>query len=120
MGCRPRDSGTANSAHKRRARTESVDGRTKESLATRRVKACLQGADNAKEIRRAKTTSANNIDDLIRGGEGGIRTHGTVTRTTVFEFYDSRADLCLPILAAGIRQKEARPTGVRTGLLLFT
>jgi hypothetical protein len=25
-----------------------------------------------------------------------------------------------PILAAGIRQKEARPTGVRTGLLLFT
>jgi hypothetical protein len=26
------------------------------------------------------------------GGEGGIRTHGTVTRTTVFEFYDSRAD----------------------------
>jgi len=25
------------------------------------------------------------------GGEGGIRTHGTVTRTTVFEFYDSRA-----------------------------
>ena len=71
MGCRPRDSGTANSAHKRRARTESVDGRTKESpTATRRVKACLQGADNAKEIRRAKTTSANNIDDLIRGGEG--------------------------------------------------
>jgi hypothetical protein len=25
------------------------------------------------------------------GGEGGIRTHGTVTRTTVFEFYDSDA-----------------------------
>ena len=31
--------------------------------------------------------------DKIRafGGEGGIRTHGTVTGTTVFEFYDSRA-----------------------------
>ena len=28
------------------------------------------------------------------GGEGGIRTHGTVTRTTVFEFYDFRAFLC--------------------------
>ena len=28
------------------------------------------------------------------GGEGGIRTHGTVTRTTVFEFYDSRAGVC--------------------------
>ena len=26
-------------------------------------------------------------------GEGGIRTHGTVTRTTVFEFYDSHAGL---------------------------
>jgi hypothetical protein len=86
MGYRPRDSGTANSAHKRRGRTELVDGRTKESPATRRVKACLQGADNAKEIRRAKTTNANNIDDLIRDGEGRIRTHGTVTRTTVFEF----------------------------------
>jgi hypothetical protein len=28
------------------------------------------------------------------GGEGGIRTHGTVTRTTVFEFYDSHAGPC--------------------------
>jgi len=71
MGYRPRDSGTANSAHKRRGRTELVDGRTKESpTATRRVKACLQGADNAKEIRRAKTINANNIDDLICGGGG--------------------------------------------------
>ena len=26
--------------------------------------------------------------------EGGIRTHGTVTRTTVFEFYDSHIGLC--------------------------
>jgi len=31
------------------------------------------------------------------GGEGGIRTHSTVTRTTVFEFYDSRAGLCGPV-----------------------
>ena len=31
------------------------------------------------------------------GGEGGIRTHGTVTRTTVFEFYDSHAGLCRPV-----------------------
>ena len=28
------------------------------------------------------------------GGEGGIRTHGTVTRTTVFEFYDSHVGPC--------------------------
>jgi hypothetical protein len=28
------------------------------------------------------------------GGEGGIRAHGTVTRTTVFEFYDSHVGLC--------------------------
>jgi hypothetical protein len=27
-------------------------------------------------------------------GEGGIRTHGTVTRTTVFEFYDPHAAAC--------------------------
>jgi hypothetical protein len=86
MGYRPRDSGTANSAHKRRARTESVDWRTKVSLTTWRDEACLQGPENAKEIRRAKTINADNIDDLIRGGEGGIRTLGTVPRTTVFEF----------------------------------
>jgi hypothetical protein len=30
--------------------------------------------------------STSNISVLSRGGEGGIRTHGTVTRTTVFEF----------------------------------
>jgi hypothetical protein len=30
------------------------------------------------------------------GGEGGIRTHGTVTRTTVFEFEDSGDALSLP------------------------
>ena len=28
------------------------------------------------------------------GGEGGIRTHGTVTRTTAFEFQDSHAGAC--------------------------
>ena len=33
--------------------------------------------------RNDKYTS--NISVLSRGGEGGIRTHGTVTRTTVFE-----------------------------------
>ena len=27
-------------------------------------------------------------------GEGGIRTRGTITRTTVFEFYDSHVGLC--------------------------
>ena len=31
------------------------------------------------------------------GGEGGIGTHGTVTRTTVFEFYDSRVGLCCSV-----------------------
>ena len=34
------------------------------------------------------------IQEWDSGGKGGIRTHGTVTRTTVFEFYDSHADLC--------------------------
>ena len=32
-----------------------------------------------------------------RIGEGGIRTHGTVTRTTVFEFYGSHAGLCCQV-----------------------
>jgi hypothetical protein len=31
------------------------------------------------------------------GGEGGIRTHGTVTRKTVFEFEDSRDGACRPV-----------------------
>ena len=85
MGYRPRDSGTANSARKRRARTETVDWRTKESLATRRAKALLQGPENAKEMRPGRAVNTSNINILIGGGEGGIRTHGTVTRTTVFE-----------------------------------
>jgi len=34
------------------------------------------------------------IKTTIVGGEGGIRTRGTVTRTTVFEFYDSRVGAC--------------------------
>ena len=45
----------------------------------------MQGPDNAKEICRAEQINGGNINDLIYGGEGGIRTHGTVTRTTVFE-----------------------------------
>ena len=47
--------------------------------------ACLQGPDNVKEIHRTKTSNDYYINNLIVGGEGGIRTHGTVTRTTVFE-----------------------------------
>jgi len=47
--------------------------------------------ETAKEIPLAETITTSNINNLIGGGEGGIRTHGTVTRTTVFEFYDSRA-----------------------------
>jgi hypothetical protein len=34
---------------------------------------------------------------FLGGGEGGIRTHGTVTRTTVFEFYDSHVGMCRPV-----------------------
>ena len=42
-----------NRGRKRRARTETVDWRTKESLATRRDEACLQDPENAREMRRA-------------------------------------------------------------------
>ena len=45
----------------------------------------LQGPENAKEMRCLKGVNINDIKSLIAGGEGGIRTHGTVTRTTVFE-----------------------------------
>ena len=41
-------------------------------------------------------TGADSTGQAI-GGEAGIRTHGTVTRTTVFEFYDSHADPCRPV-----------------------
>jgi len=34
---------------------------------------------------------------LAIGGEDGIRTHGTITRTTVFESYDSRTVLRRPV-----------------------
>ena len=72
----------------------AVDWPMKESLATRRARACLQDPKNANEIQRARALDTNNINILIAGGEGGIRTHGTVTRTTVFEFYDSGAAVC--------------------------
>jgi hypothetical protein len=45
----------------------------------------VQGSENASNLRRAKTENTCYINNLIAGGEGGIRTHGTVTRTTVFE-----------------------------------
>ena len=38
---------------------------------------------------------------MTPGGEGGILTHGTVTRTTVFEFLDSHAGTCR-IVAKGV------------------
>jgi hypothetical protein len=37
-------------------------------------------------LRYRNGRNTSNISVLSRGGEGGIRTHGTVTRTTVFEF----------------------------------
>jgi hypothetical protein len=37
-------------------------------------------------LRYAEIENTCYINSLIAGGEGGIRTHGTVTRTTVFEF----------------------------------
>src|SRR6187401_212753 len=36
-------------------------------------------------LRYAEIENTCYINSLIAGGEGGIRTHGTVTRTTVFE-----------------------------------
>jgi hypothetical protein len=41
--------------------------------------------------------TARPISPQKQGTSCGIRTHGTVTRTTVFEFEDSRAGACRPI-----------------------
>ena len=46
-------------------------------------------------------------------GEGGIRTHGTVTRTTVFEFYDSHAGLCRQVT------KRVLQFGIFNAIILF-
>jgi hypothetical protein len=50
--------------------------------------------ETPRELPLVETITTSNINDLIVGGEGGIRTHGTVTRTTVFEFEDSHAGVC--------------------------
>jgi Recombinase len=69
------------------ARFRSPRSRTDSSLAVHRQ---LRYATKHRKsrsnshCRNAKNTL--NISVLSRGGEGGIRTHGTVTRTTVFEF----------------------------------
>ena len=46
---------------------------------------CRQVAENAWEMRVAKRTSKINFTLLILGGERGIRTLGTLARSTVFE-----------------------------------
>ena len=67
-------------------RFRSLHSRTDSSLA---VQCQLRYATKPRKsrvnshYRNDKNTS--NISVLSRGGEGGIRTHGTVTRTTVFE-----------------------------------
>ena len=73
MGRRTRDGGTANVALKRRACAETVDWRTKESLAPSSEEACLQGPENAKEMRRPKGVNTNGIKRLIVGGGGSHR-----------------------------------------------
>ena len=70
MGRRTRDGGTANVALKRRACAETVDWRTKESLAPSSDEARLQGPENVKEKRRLKDISTNDISSLIVGGGG--------------------------------------------------
>ena len=66
-------------------RSETVNCVGKESLIAVRDPPCRQVADNAREMRVAKRTSKINVTVEILGGEGGIRTLGTLTRSTVFE-----------------------------------
>src|SRR5215510_11012852 len=49
------------------------------------------GAQLGPQIPKKTATPCPSIGPI---GEGGIRTHGTVTRTTVFEFYDSYVGPC--------------------------
>ena len=47
----------------------------------------LKADSIAKRLRRVlQSASHEYFDPLEIGGEGGIRTHGTVNRTTAFEF----------------------------------
>src|SRR3974377_1625221 len=73
MGRRTRDGGTANVALKRPACAETVDWRTKESLAPTSDEARLQGPGNAKEMRRHKGGNTNDSNGLIVGGGGSHR-----------------------------------------------
>src|SRR3990170_5297809 len=70
----------------RLVRFRSPHSRTDSSLAVQcqlRYTTKLRKSRVNSHYRNDKNTS--NISVLSRGGEGGIRTHGTVTRTTVFE-----------------------------------
>ena len=53
---------------------------------------------NARLQRVCNLDAAQGSDSLGIGGEGGIRTHGADNRTTAFEFEDSHAGLCRPVL----------------------
>src|SRR5262249_14203825 len=43
------------------------------------------------------------------GAARGIRTHGTVTRTTVFEFYDSHVGLCRSVAKRVLLRAISQP-----------
>jgi hypothetical protein len=82
----PRDSGTAKSAVRDApALRQPIGVRKCLQLPGATMHAC-KAPETPKKLPLAETVTIRNINYVIGGGEGGIRTHGTVTRTTVFEF----------------------------------
>jgi hypothetical protein len=81
----PRDSGTAKSAVRDApAQRRPIGVRKRLQLPDATMHAC-KVPETPRELPLAETVTIRNINYVIGGGEGGIRTHGTVTRTTVFE-----------------------------------
>ena len=84
-GGRPRDGGTAKSAVRDApAQRRTIGVRKRLQLPSAIMHAC-KAPETPRELPLDETVMTCNINYLIGGGEGGIRTHGTVTRTTVFE-----------------------------------
>ena len=82
---RLRDSGTANEPHKRRDLQRRSIGAQKSLCLPRATGSACKARKTPDNLYYAKAENACYISILVDGGEGGIRTHGTVTRTTVFE-----------------------------------
>ena len=97
----PRDSGTAKSAVRDAPAQRRPIGVRKRLQLPGATMHAGKVPETPRELPLAETVTTRNINCVIGGGEGGIRTHGTVTRTTVFE--------TVPFDHSGTSPKAVRP-----------